>query len=142
MTITPVGYKIASKNFIIKLRSARQNSKDSEILEEKTDWTEVMNILLNTLEDHPTNIKSFNKEASMRLDEWAQTQTGGYDLKLRARAMIYKDYWRQENKKDIFLSFNDQNNTSVVFRAKKKQLMMSLRTLSAQCLSYYPSCGP
>jgi len=135
MPITPVGYKIASKNFIIKFKSARQNLKESEVLEEKTDWTEVMNILLNTLEDHPTNIKSMNKEATQRMNVWAQTQTGGYDLKLNATAMIYKDYGRQETKKDIFVSFNDQNRTSVVFRVKKKQSMMSLRTLSAQKVS-------
>ena len=136
MTITPVGYKLSSKNFIIKFKSARQNSNESKVLEQNTDWTEVMNIVLNTLEEHPTNTKSVSKEASSRLEEWALTQTGGYDLKLRVTVMIYKpDYWRQENKRDIFLHFSDAYRTCVIFKVKKKQSMLSLRTLSAQKVS-------
>ena len=52
MTICKVGYTAHSKTFSIEFKSASQRGVRSRVLEERTDWRAVMEILLASLESH------------------------------------------------------------------------------------------
>ena len=63
--------------FSLKFMSASQQGQLSHLLEYETDWKEMMQILLNTLDTFPTNKSEVEKLGSMNLEEWALTQEGG-----------------------------------------------------------------
>ena len=133
---TKVGAKMASPNFILRFRSANQNGKPSQLLEEYTDWKGVMKVILATLENHPTNTETFLTEAKEKLEKWAFDQEGGAELQLKIRVyLINRLYYRQDQTKFFSMYFTDVYRTSVTFDIRKKNKMTSLKTLAARKIS-------
>ena len=80
---TKPGFQMKSSMFYIKFMWAKQKKQVSYLLEEETDWKEVMKILLNSLDSFPTNITEVELLSSNKLEEWALTQEGGDELQLK-----------------------------------------------------------
>ena len=132
MTICKVGYTLQSRKFCLQFKSATQKGERSPILEEKTDWVAVMRILVSSLDNNPTDTAMACREASVRLEEWAVCQPGGQPLQLRIRVeMKDRKYYRQDQTKCLWLHFSDIYKTAVMFQAKRKTMMMDLRSLAA-----------
>lgn len=131
-TATKPGFKLQSKNFIICFKSASQSSKESKLLEEYTDWREVMGVILRTCEAFPNNVKRVQEEAARRLEIWSLTQPGGAALQLKVRIdAMERRYYKQDQNKCFFLRFNDVYKTLVYFSVRRKQRMLDLRTIAA-----------
>ena len=133
---TKPGFQMESSMFSIKFLWARQEEQVSYLLEQETDWEEVMKILLNSLDSFPTNITEVELLSSNKLEEWALTQEGGDELELKVNVKISeKNYYQTDSIKHLRLIFNDLFKTVVLFEVRKKQVMKTLRMLSAEMVS-------
>ena len=133
---TKPGFQMESSMFSIKFLWARQENQVSYLLEQETDWEEVMKILLNSLDSFPTNITEVELLSSNKLEEWALTQEGGDELELKVNVKISeKNYYQTDSIKHLRLIFNDLFKTVVLFEVRKKQVMKTLRMLSAEMVS-------
>ena len=115
--------------------SASQQGELSNLLEFQTDWKEVMQILLNSLETFPTNKTGMEKMGSEKLEEWALTQEGGDELELKVGVAISETTFLTKYLKSVRLNFNDIFKTVVMFNVTKKKVMKSLKTLAAEAVS-------
>lgn len=133
---TKPGFQMESSMFNIKFMWAKQKKQVSYLLEEETDWKEVMKILLNSLDSFPTNITEVELLSSNKLEEWALTQEGGDELQLKVDVKISeKKYYQTDSIKHLKLIFNDMFKTVVLFEVRRKQVMKTLRMLSAEMVS-------
>ena len=91
------GFKMQSKNFVLKFIAGLQKGVCSRLLEFKTDWFYMMEILLNRLEDEPVNLDKFQVIASRDLENWAQIQPGEDTPKLKIKVEVKEEklYLRQ-----------------------------------------------
>ena len=135
MRTTP-GFTMDSKMFSLKFMSASQQGQLSHLLEYQTDWKEVMQILLNSLETCPTNKTEVEKIGSEKLEEWTLTQEGGDELELKIEVIISeKRYYQSDSLKSLRLLFNDMFKTVVLFNVRRKKVMKTLKTLAAEVVS-------
>jgi len=131
---TVPGFMMQSENFFLKFITGLQCGVSSKLLEYETDWYEVMEIILSRLEDEPENKEKFEMIASRDLEYWARVQPGGEALNLKIRVVLEeKRYFQPPTgfRKTMRLIFNDRFSTQVLFHARKKQFMKSLRDISA-----------
>ena len=135
--ITKKGFQLATSSFSLKFVSARQNMVNSRVyLEEHTNWHGVMLELVNVFERWPRDCAMVEREAAIRIREWVLTQEGGEGLGLDVRVSIKdKLYHKQDRLKLVYLHFNDERKTRLIFEIQKKQKMSMLRTLAAQKIS-------
>ena len=132
MTICKVGHTMESAKFWLQFQSASQRGVRSAVLEERTDWTAVMEILLQTLQSHHMDLANLSQMAAARLEQWAVDQPGGDLLQLRVSLDIKnRHYYRQDQNKCLWLNFSDLHRTCVVFNVRRKTQMSSLRNLAA-----------
>jgi len=123
-----------SEHFQLKFVTGMQCGVSSKLLEYETDWYEVMEILLSRLEDEPENCDRFERISSRDLEYWARVQPGGDTLDLRIRVTLEeKRYFPppQGTRKTLKLTFNDRFSTVVIFHARKKNVLRSLKELAA-----------
>ena len=85
---TAPGFLMESQMFSLKFMSASQQGQLSYLLENETDWKDVMHILLDSLDAFPSNNTEVEKMGSDRLEEWALTQEGGDELELKVEVEI------------------------------------------------------
>ena len=64
---TMPGFKMQSKNFVLKFITGLQKGVCSKLLEFETDWYDMMEILLSRLEDEPVNQHKFQVTIFFRL---------------------------------------------------------------------------
>lgn len=135
--ITKKGYQLASSSFVLKFVSARQKKLDSRVyLEEHTNWRGVMVELINVFDKWPRDVGMVEKEAAVKIREWVLNQEGGEGLVLDVSVKIMdKIYHKQDRLKFVYLHFNDERKTLLVFEIKKKQKMSMLRSLAAEKVS-------
>ena len=67
---TVPGFVLQSQHFVIRFVAGFQNDLRSDILEYKTDWMEVMIMILENLETFPTSVKIVEKVLARELDDW------------------------------------------------------------------------
>ena len=133
---TAPGFLMESQMFSLKFMSASQQGQLSYLLENETDWKDVMHILLDSLDAFPTNNTEVEKMGSDRLEVWALTQEGGDELELKVEVEISeKIYFFSDTLKSLRLIFNDMFNTVVLFNVRRKKVMKSLKTLAAEAVS-------
>jgi len=131
---TVPGFTMQSEGFYLKFVTGLQCGVSSKLLEYETDWYEVMEIILSRLQDEPENKERFEIIASRDLEYWARIQPGGDTLNLKIRVSLEeKRYHLPPNgsRKNLRLIFNDRFSTEVVFYARKKMLLKSLKDLAA-----------
>jgi len=131
---TVPGFTMQSEGFYLKFITGLQCGVSSKLLEYETDWYEVMEILLSRLQDEPENKERFEIIASRDLEYWARIQPGGDTLNLKIRVSLEeKRYHLPPNgtRKNLRLIFNDRFSTEVIFYARKKMLLKSLKDLAA-----------
>jgi len=131
---TVPGFTMQSEGFYLKFVTGLQCGVSSKLLEYETDWYEVMEILLSRLQDEPENKERFEIIASRDLEYWARIQPGGDTLNLKIRVSLEeKRYHLPPNgtRKNLRLIFNDRFSTEVIFYARKKMLLKSLKDLAA-----------
>ena len=122
--------------FSLRFMSASQQGQLSHLLEYETDWKEVMQILLNSLDTFPTNKSEVEKVGSDKLEEWALTQEGGDELELKVGVIISeKKYYESDSLKCLRLIFNDIFKTVVLFNVRKKKMMKTLKIIAAEMIS-------
>jgi len=125
-----------SQVFSLRFMSATQQGQLSHLLEYETDWKEVMQILLNSLDTFPTNTSEVEKLGSEKLEEWALTQEGGEELQLKVGVIISeKKYYKSDTLKCLRLIFNDLFKTVVLFNVRKKNVMRTLKMIAAEMIS-------
>jgi len=128
------GFTMQSELFYLKFITGMQGGVSSKLLEFETDWYEVMEILLSRLQDEPEHKDQFEIIASRDLEYWARIQPGGDTLNLKIIVQLEeKRYFLPPSgsRKTLRLIFNDRFSTQVVFHARKKVLMNSLRNLAS-----------
>jgi len=131
---TVPGFTMQSEAFFLKFVTGLQCGVSSKLLEYETDWYEVMEILLSRLQDEPERKEQFQTIASRDLEYWARIQPGGDTLNLKIRVSLEeKRYFLPPSgsRKTLRLIFNDRFSTQVIFHARKKMLLKSLRELAA-----------
>jgi len=131
---TVPGFTMQSEAFYLKFVTGLQCGVSSKLLEYETDWYEVMEILLSRLQDEPEKKELFETIASRDLEYWARIQPGGDTLNLKIRVSLEeKRYFLPPSgsRKTLRLIFNDRFSTQVIFHARKKMLLKSLRDLAA-----------
>jgi len=131
---TVPGFTMQSEAFFLKFVTGLQCGVSSKLLEYETDWYEVMEILLSRLQDEPERKEKFQTIASRDLEYWARIQPGGDTLNLKIRVSLEeKRYFLPPSgsRKTLRLIFNDRFSTQVIFHARKKMLLKSLRELAA-----------
>ena len=128
---TKPGFQMESQVFSLRFMSASQQGQLSHLLEYETDWKEVMQILLNTLDTFPTNKSQVEKVGSEKLEEWALTQEGGDELELK----VGVKYYESDSLKCLRLIFNDLFKTVVLFNVRRKKVMKTLKMLAADAIS-------
>jgi len=131
---TVPGFTMQSEGFYLKFVTGLQCGVSSRLLEYETDWYEVMEILLSRLQDEPEHKERFETIASRDLEYWARIQPGGDTLNLKIRVSLEeKRYHLPPNgtRKNLRLIFNDRFSTEVIFYARKKMLLKSLKDLAA-----------
>jgi len=131
---TVPGFTMQSESFYLKFVTGLQCGVSSKLLEYETDWYEVMEILLSRLQDEPENKEKFEIIASRDLEYWARIQPGGDTLNLKIIVNLEeKRYFLPPigSRKTLRLVFNDRFKTQVLFHARKKMLLKSLRYLAA-----------
>ena len=128
---TKPGFQMESQMFSLRFMSASQQGQLSHLLEYETDWKEVMQILLNSLDTFPTNKSEVEKVGSEKLEEWALTQEGGDELELK----VGVKYYESDSLKCLRLIFNDLFKTVVLFNVRKKKVMKTLKMISAEMIS-------
>eukprot|EP00092_Neocalanus_flemingeri_P017466 GFUD01018894.1.p1 GENE.GFUD01018894.1~~GFUD01018894.1.p1 ORF type:complete len:531 (-),score=128.42 GFUD01018894.1:90-1682(-) len=131
---TVPGFTMQSECFYLKFVTGLQCGVSSKLLEYETDWYEVMEILLSRLQDEPENKEQFETIASRDLEYWARIQPGGDTLNLKIRVNLEeKRYFLPPSgsRKTLRLVFNDRFSTQVLFHARKKMLLKTLRDLAA-----------
>jgi len=127
-----------SESFYLKFVTGLQCGVSSKLLEYETDWYEVMEILLSRLQDEPERKEQFELISSRDLEYWARIQPGGDTLNLKIRVSLEeKRYFLPPSgsRKTLRLVFNDRFQTQVLFHARKKMLLKSLRDLAAIAVS-------
>lgn len=132
MRTTP-GHTVQNSKFSIKFESATQKGKESHLLEFQTDWSEVMDILLNNLSRQPASpLCPVEMQAAQELEAWALAQDGGEELQLRCRVNVADlKYYRATAVKNLWLYFNDQYKTIVMFTVVRKRELQPLVGLAA-----------
>jgi len=131
---TVPGFTMQSESFYLKFVTGLQCGVSSKLLEYETDWYEVMEILLSRLQDEPEKKEQFETIASRDLEHWARIQPGGDTLNLEIQVKLEeKRYFLPPSgsRKTLRLVFNDRFKTQVLFHARKKELLRSLRELAA-----------
>jgi len=131
---TVPGFTMQSESFYLKFVTGLQCGVSSKLLEYETDWYEVMEILLSRLQDEPEKKEQFETIASRDLEYWARIQPGGDTLNLEIQVKLEeKRYFLPPSgsRKTLRLVFNDRFKTQVLFHARKKELLRSLRDLAA-----------
>jgi len=131
---TVPGFTMQSEAFYLKFVTGLQCGVSSKLLEYETDWYEVMEILLSRLQDEPEKKEQFETIASRDLEYWARIQPGGDTLNLKIRVSLEeKRYFLPPSgsRKTLRLIFNDRFSTQVIFHARKKMLLKSLKDLAA-----------
>ena len=136
MRTTP-GFTMDSKMFSLKFMSASQQGQLSHLLEYQTDWKEVMQILLTSLETCPTNKTKVEKMASDKLEEWTLTllnqQYGGHELELKIGVIISDSLDSFKSLKLVFKSRRIE--TVLLFNVRRKKVMNTLKTFAAEVVS-------
>jgi hypothetical protein len=133
---TKPGFQMESQVFSLRFMSASQQGQLSHLLEYETDWKEVMQILLNSLDTFPTNKSEVEKVGSEKLEEWALTQEGGDELELKVGVIISeKKYYESDSLKFLRLIFNDLFKTVVLFNVRKKNVMKTMKMIAAEMIS-------
>ena len=69
--ITIPGYRMESEHFVLCLVTVCQQDRPNPFLEYRTDWTDVMQIVLMVLETFPESVKRFQTFARMELEAWS-----------------------------------------------------------------------
>lgn len=131
---TVPGFTMQSERFYLKFVTGMQCGVSSKLLEYETDWYEVMEILLSRLEDEPENQPDLERIAGRDLEFWAAVQPGGDTLNLKIQVRLEeKRYFLPPMgmRKTLKLTFNDRFTTQVLFHVKKKQMLRSLKYMSA-----------
>ena len=133
---TKPGFEMESQMFSLKFMSASQQGQLSHLLEYETDWKEMMQIMLTSLDTFPTNKTEVEKLGSLKLEEWALTQEGGDELELKVGVIISeKKYNQSDSLKCLRLIFNDLFKTVVLFNVRRKKVMKTLKMLAADVIS-------
>ena len=133
---TKPGFEMESQMFSLKFMSASQQGQLSHLLEYETDWKEMMQILLTSLDTFPTNKTEVEKQGSEKLEEWALTQEGGDELELQVGVIISeKKYYQSDSLNSLRLIFNDMFKTVVLFNVMRKKVMKTLRAFAAEVVS-------
>jgi len=135
---TVPGYVLQSPNFLLKFVGGFQNGLVSHMLEYETDWMEVMVIVLDTLEQFPTSVKSVEVGLGQALEDWVASHPGAELLGIRVNVEIEEKAFFTEplgRKKIMRFGFTDKYMTEVVFYVKKKVVMKSLREICAAAIA-------
>jgi len=134
---TTPGYTIHSKNFELKFITGYQEGIRSHVLENKTDWTEVMVIILANLKEFPTSTAKATEVIANSLEDWINSHEGAEALGIKVRAAT-EDFLIQQifgTKKLLRIHFTDMCRTEVLFFLKRRKVMTSLKDLCAEVVA-------
>lgn len=126
---TVPGFTLHSKNFYLKFITGLQNGMPNWDLEYKTDWLEVMYIILSKLENEQEDKERFELIASRDLDNWAKRQPSGESLNLKFQVILEEKKYLESPmglRKALMLASNDMFTIQVLFHIHKKVFMRSL----------------
>ena len=81
---TVPGFTVESDNFMVKFISGiDKKGLLSELFEYETDWTDVFNMILDTLERSPTSVMITKNILATSLENWVTSHPGAENLNIK-----------------------------------------------------------
>lgn len=128
------GFTLQTKHFALKFIAGFEKGIRSKILEAETDWIEVMVTILHSLEmfKESTPVETIQEVIARSLENWVTAYGGAHDIKATAK-IEEKVFFTPPlgSKKSMRISFTDDYKTEIIFHIKKKNIMKSLKEISA-----------
>jgi len=135
---TTPGFTIHCKNFDLKLIAGYQEGTRSHVLEYKTDWMEVMVIMLANFKEFPTSTSKATEGIANSLEDWINSHEGAEVLNIKVHAVTEEKVYFDKpfgTKKSLRIFFTDKYNTEVLFHVKRRKVMTSLKDLCAEVVA-------
>merc|ERR1711874_419435 len=103
------------------------------VLEQLTNWSEVMETMLNILEVFPENVDVAGEVLAKKLQDNLAEYHGEVRIKVEVKIeeRIY-NVSHLGSEKNVRISFRNRLRSEVVFIVKRKRMMRSLRELAAR----------
>jgi len=129
---TTPGFTLESQNFIAKFVAGFEKGVTSKFLEYETDWLEVMNIMLETLEIFQNSVEAVEEMLAKAIDDWIIINAFTFNIKttvkIEEKVSFPPPFGAQKNMK---ITFSDKFQTEAHFYIKKKSSLKSLKELGA-----------
>ena len=145
--MTIPGYTMESEHFTLSLITVCQEERPVLYLEYRTDWTEVMQLLLMVLETFPESVKRFQTFAAVQLEAWSAarcrlictkaTDSDSSSCQHPVAAEVHlteRDFYPEPRgtTKHLTLRLTHRHvETEIVLDVRRKVRMRSLRELAA-----------
>ena len=133
---TKPGFKSDSRNYEVIFVKGNQVGIGCYLVEYLMDWTNLMEIILNTLETVSNEDGSISRKLSDKIEknmDW-RFFTGGPNLRVRIE-ILDQDYFPLKQTKSLHVTFSDNFQTSLIFFIRRKQVLKTLKDASLQKLS-------
>ena len=134
---TKPGSKFDSENYEIIFVKGHQIGIGCYLVEYEMDWTNLMNIILNTFENVSNDVKNISETLSQTIGSLIDRRflsSPGSEINVGID-ILDQDYFPLKQTKSLHVTFDDNFKTSLIFFIRRKQVMKSLRATSLQKLS-------
>ena len=137
---TAPGFIMKSLSHEVKFARAFQLGVLSEVLETKTDWTELMEILMNVF-DKNDDLRTIEQEGQRMIIDWLRTYEQSleppvYNIGVAVgESEVFEFEILNGKQKIVSIKFNDKFETQIVFYVRRMRKMESLKKISSEAAS-------
>ena len=118
---TVPGFSLQSKNFMVKFVAGLQNKQVSKSVEEETNWTDVMIIILKNIEKNSLSEEKLNHFITKDINSWIRTLEGAQNLVLQISVKIEERVYFPKPK-CVTISFTGNLQTQIIFHVVRRNL--------------------
>ena len=119
---TVPGFSLQSKKFMVKFVAGLQNNNISKSVEEETNWTQVMMIILQNIEKFPMSEENLHHFITKDLNSWIGTLQGAQNLALKFSVKIEERVYFPKPK-SLTISFTGNLQTQIIFHIVRRNLL-------------------
>ena len=134
---TKPGSKCDSNQYEVIFVKGHQIGIGCYLVEYEMDWTNLMNLILDTFEKTSNDDKKLSQSLSQAIESRIDRRfmsASEADIKVEIE-ILDQDYFPLKQTKSLHVTFFDNFTTSLIFFIRRKQVMRSLKDASLQKLS-------
>ena len=133
---TKPGSKSDSRNYEVIFVKGNQVGIGCYLVEYLMDWTNLMQMILNTFENVSNEDGNISKKLSDKIEQNIDSRffTSGPNLRVEIE-ILDQDYFPLKQTKSLHVTFCDNFQTSLIFFIRRKQVLKTLKDASLQKLS-------